>query len=47
MRWGLACGVIALGKIDALSNVGDLMTKPRTGQCFFDLRARVLGLPIE
>ena len=47
MRWGLACGVISLDKIDALSNVGDLMTKPLTGQYFFDMRQRVLGLPIK
>ena len=44
---GLACGTISLDKIDGISNVGDLMTKPLTGQYFFDMRARVLGLPIK
>ena len=46
-RWGLACGTISLDKIDGISNVGDLMTKPLTGQYFFDMRARALGLPIK
>ena len=46
-RWGVACGVISLDKIDALSTVGDLMTKPLTGQFFFDMRQRVLGLPFK
>ena len=44
MRWGMACGVISLSKIDALSNVGDLMTKPLVGEAFFKHRATVLGL---
>ena len=45
MRWGLACGTITLDKVDAMFNIADITTKPLTGQRFYDLRARILGLP--
>jgi hypothetical protein len=45
MRWGLACGTIFLEKIAAMFNIADITIKPLNGQRFFDLRARILGLP--
>jgi len=44
MRWGLACGVIALRKKAAIHNVSDLTTKPVVGSLFKRLRSRLMGL---
>ena len=32
-------------KVAAMFNIADITTKPLTDQRFFDLRARILGLP--